>query len=110
MAHLVAYLDDLRYFASPGDVRGGWRLLRDKGCLGCHSLSVRDPWAPRNLALVKGLDSPAAIISVLWNHVRVKVPGEKREVWLPCRPGEMADLMAWLGSLGVDAVTPGSER
>jgi len=86
MAHLVAYLDAVWYFASPGDPGRGWQMLGVKGCLGCHSVSVRDPWAPRNLTLARGLDSPAAAISMLWNHVLVKAPGGKREVWPPYRP------------------------
>jgi mono/diheme cytochrome c family protein len=110
MADLIAYLGAVRYFASPGDPRRGALTLGDKGCLGCHTVSVRDLTAPRNLALAKGLDSPAAIISALWNHVLVKAPSGTPEAWSPYRPEEMTDLMAWLGSLGTDAVTPGSER
>lgn len=110
MAHLVAYLDVVRYFASPGDPGRGREALGSKGCLGCHSVSVGGPLVPRNIALARGFDSPAAAISMLWNHVLVKAPGGKREVWSQYRPDEMADLMAWLGSLGAGAVEHVSER
>jgi cytochrome c2 len=110
MAHLVAYLDAVRYFASPGDPGRGRRVLGTKGCLACHAVSVGDPWAPRNLVLARGFDSPAAAISMFWNHVLVKAPGGKREIWSQYRPDEMADLMAWLGSLAAGAVVPMSER
>ena len=100
MADLVAYLDVVQYFAPPGDPRRGWRVLADKGCLNCHSVSVRDTEVPLNLARMKGLESPAAITSVLWNHALVKArTGGQADVWSPCRPEEIADLMALLGSI-----------
>jgi mono/diheme cytochrome c family protein len=100
MADLVAHLDALRYFALPGDARNGWSVLADKGCLNCHSVSVRDRQTPRNIAWVTGLDSQAVVLSALWNHLLVSEQvGGHKEAWPRFRSDEMADLLALLRSL-----------
>ncbi len=104
MADLVAYLYSVQYFAESGDPRRGRRLLADKGCLGCHSLDGRGGKVAADLARVRGLDSPAAVISALWNHAVVMParPEGRQAPWPRFRPEEMASLVVFLQTLGSD--------
>ena len=100
MADLVAYLYSVRYFAS-GSISGGWKVLADKGCLGCHSVFGERGKTAGDLTRIKGLDSPTAVIAALWNHtlVTAPAPGGKRAAWPVLKPQEMADVVALLQSL-----------
>ena len=102
MADLVAYLYSVQYFARPGDPQKGREALSGKGCLGCHSLSGQGGRTAGDLARAKGLDSPTAVISALWNHSFIgEVRTERRRVsWPQFRPEEMADLVSFLEGLG----------
>jgi mono/diheme cytochrome c family protein len=100
MADLVAYLYSVRYFAS-GSISNGWKVLADKGCLGCHAVFGERGKSAGDLAKVKGLDSPSAVIAALWNHtlVTAPAPGGKRSPWPVLNSREMADMVALLQSL-----------
>jgi mono/diheme cytochrome c family protein len=102
MADLVAYLYSVQYFAGGGNPERGRERLADKGCLACHSLSSQGGKTASDLGRVKGLDAPAAAISVLWNHSFVMLPRlERRQVpWPQFRREEMTDLVAFLQTLG----------
>ncbi|MBI4589000.1 MAG: c-type cytochrome, partial [Candidatus Rokubacteria bacterium] len=102
MADLVAYLYAVRYFAEPGDPRKGRELVTDKRCLGCHPLYGRGGKIAGDLAGVKNLDSPATVISTLWNHSFImEHRAERRKVsWPEFKPEEMAHLVAFLQGLG----------
>lgn len=102
MADLVAYLYSVQYFAQPGDPSKGRRRATDKGCLDCHSVSGTGGKTASDLAQVKGLDSPAAVISAMWNHSFVtEPPAERRKArWPAIHHEEMADLVAFLQALG----------
>jgi mono/diheme cytochrome c family protein len=96
MADIVAYLRSVQYFGEPGNVTRGHQLLFDKQCLACHSLGREGAKEAPNLAQLKGLDSPAAVIAALWNHGALMVRPPKKDVsWSKLRPDEMADLMAF---------------
>jgi cytochrome c2 len=99
MADIVAYLYSVRYFADPGDVRTGWKVARSKGCLRCHPGQGR---VASDLTAVKGLGSPAAVITALWNHAAVAPAdrGALAEAWPELRPEEMPHLVALLQSSG----------
>ncbi|MBI4011101.1 MAG: c-type cytochrome [Candidatus Rokubacteria bacterium] len=101
MADIVAYLYAVQYFAVPGDRQRGARLANEKGCFGCHGVQARDGKAPADLAQVRGLDSPAAVVAALWNHSFIGAPPTDRPPprWAEFRPDEMADLVAFLRSL-----------
>jgi len=101
MADIVAYLYSVGYFAQVGDPKNGATVATSKGCLGCHGLHGERGKTAGDLARVKGLDSPAAVVAALWNHVVVKDPRPERErmPWPELRPAEMADLVAFLQSL-----------
>ncbi|MBI3002389.1 MAG: cytochrome c [candidate division NC10 bacterium] len=102
MADLVAYLYSVRYFAEPGDARRGQELAAAKGCLTCHTISGRGGKVAGDLARVKGLDSPPAVIAVLWNHAFLmeQWPEPQKVAWPRFRPEEMADLVAFLRGTG----------
>jgi cytochrome c2 len=102
MADLVAYLYAVRYLAELGDPTKGRELATTKGCLGCHSLDTTGGKVGPDLAKVKGLDSAAAVIAVLWNHGFIMAErAERRQVaWPRFRPEEMAHLVAFLQTLG----------
>ena len=102
MADLVAYLYAVRYFVEPGDVRLGSRVVLEKGCLGCHTISGARREGSSDLASVKSLDSPATFISALWNHGAIlEKRGERQKsAWPQFRSEEMADLLAFLQSVG----------
>ena len=101
MADIVADLYAVQYFAVPGDRQRGARLTAEKGCLGCHVVQGPDGKAPVDLAQVKGLDSPAAVVAALWNHSFIGAPPADRPKprWAEFRADEMADLVAFLRSL-----------
>ena len=102
MADIVAYLYSVRYFAGPGDAGRGRELAASKGCLACHALAGRGGRTASDLARAKGLDSPAAVISVLWNHsfIMQERNGRRRISWPELRAEEMADLASFLQGSG----------
>jgi cytochrome c2 len=100
MADIVAYLYSVQYFARPGNPKNGRELATQKGCLACHSIDA-EKTAPA-LSRVKGLDSPATVIAAMWNHSFIaERPGAgQKKLWPQFRPEEMADLAAFLQTLG----------
>lgn len=100
MADLVGYLYSVKYFAQAGDLERGRRLVRDKGCLDCHSLNGRGGPAAGDIAEINGLHTPAAVIAALWNHAEVHDEAMDRAIsWAVFSPGEMADLVTFLQSM-----------
>jgi cytochrome c2 len=102
MADIVAYLYSVRYFGNAGNISNGWTVATRKGCLHCHAVRGERGKPASDLTKLKGLDSPAAVLSALWNHAVVTPPsiaGQKWE-WPLFKPQEMADLIALLQSLG----------
>jgi mono/diheme cytochrome c family protein len=91
MADLVAYLFSVQYFGEPGSAPRGQRHIRSKRCLDCHSLYGRGG-PVSDLGLTEGLDSPAAVIAAMWNHILVTESDMASVSWPPFTPGEMADL------------------
>jgi mono/diheme cytochrome c family protein len=98
MADLVAYLYSLRYFAESGSRQRGRLLVRQKGCLECHSLNGQGGSAAGDLSRPEGLNTPASVISALWNHTVIgeEQASAEEAFWPVFRPSEMADLTAFL--------------
>ncbi len=97
MADLVAYLHSVQYFAESGNARTGRALLRSRACLTCHSLNGEGAGAAGNLAVSAGMMSPAAVISVLWNHSMHTESGDSLGIgWPVINAEEMADIAAYL--------------
>jgi mono/diheme cytochrome c family protein len=102
MADLVAYLYTVQYLADPGDVHAGRDLLTDQGCLECHAVSGQGGRRAHDFAQIPGLSSPTVVVSALWNHAFVMASNMKihRRPWPRLSPKEMADLIAFLQTVG----------
>jgi mono/diheme cytochrome c family protein len=97
MADIVAYLRSFQYFGESGNPDFGRRLLWERRCLDCHSLDGRGGKGALDLALVKGLGSPAAVIAALWSHgdwMAESLP-ERSLSWPQLKSDEVAHLMAF---------------
>lgn len=95
MADIVGYLGSVQYFGQEGNRVRGLNGLRTKGCLNCHSLNGRGG-PETDLGRMEPLDSPAAVIAAMWNHIRVATGDPDAVQWPMLRPAEMADLAAFL--------------
>jgi mono/diheme cytochrome c family protein len=102
MADLVAYLYSVRYFRQSGDLRRGVILAVNRGCLDCHGLYGERGKPASDLTVAKNLDAPAGVMAALWNHTFIDDPRAPRDrrPWPSFRGDEMADLMAYLRTLG----------
>ena len=102
MADLIAYLYSVQYLAGLGDAQAGRQLAADKGCLNCHAVSGEGGQMAADFARIPGLDSPAVVVSALWNHAAVMAPSiQARGLSWPQLNGEaMADLIAFLQTIG----------
>lgn len=102
MADIVAYLYSVEYFAESGDARSGRQRLRRSGCLDCHAFEGGGGSSAGDLAQIRGFDTSAGIVAALWNHNQLIDQGDGTwEDWPILTTEAMADLIAFLGSLGV---------
>jgi len=101
MADIVAFLYAARYFKQAGDPRKGVILATNKGCLNCHGLYGERGKVASDLAVAAAIDTPAGVLSALWNHTFISDPRADRDrtPWPSFRGEEMADLVAYLRSL-----------
>lgn len=100
MVELVAYLYYLRYLGEPGDLYRGKVLVREKGCLVCHSVGGKGgKLAPGFDRLAKYV-SPLFLAQALWNHGpgMEKVLREKGINRPQFEKGEIVDLSAYIRS------------
>lgn len=98
MADVIAYLSFLAYSDQPGDGVRGQKVVRSKGCLGCHSIRGRGNDGAPDLATSKEIGSPVALVTAIWNHAPKmgKAFQEKGVPWPYFGGTEMADLVAYL--------------
>src|ERR1051326_3160318 len=101
MADVVALLYSVRYFAEAGDPRNGVILATYKGCLGCHGLYGERDKPASDLTRSEAIATAPGALSALWNHsfIADPRPPDKQAPWPTFTGREMADLMAYLGSL-----------
>jgi mono/diheme cytochrome c family protein len=101
VADLVGYLYSMDYFVAAGDAGRGHDVIVQVGCLDCHALRGRGASAAPDLAEVRHVDSPAAVVSTLWNHMLLIDQAEYDE-WTMLDPRGMADLGAYLRLLAAN--------
>jgi mono/diheme cytochrome c family protein len=103
MADIVAYLYTSHYFdAVTGQAARGQQLVQGKGCVTCHSIRGKGGKVAADFATSTVTGSPSAVVAAMWNHgSRMESQAQKQDVELPVLTGqELADITAYLGSLG----------
>ncbi len=106
MADVVAYLYVSHYFDQPAIGRvQGQQIVQKKGCLTCHSVRGKGGKAAADFATSRVVGSPARLIAGMWNHAPfMEAEAQKQKVAWPVLTGqELADVSAYLGSLGKPA-------
>lgn len=103
MADLAAYLYTTSYLdvTREGARRGG-ELVRQKGCLGCHTIYRRGGKTASDLAIDNVVSTPAGQVAAMWNHARLmEIKGHRQATPLPSLSGsEFAAVTAYLAGLG----------
>lgn len=98
IADVIGFLYALHREDSPGDKITGKQILADKGCLNCHKLQGKTTGTAPDLSTAGKLDSPLAMIALMWNHaptMQQKLK-EKQMKWQTFNAHELADLYAYL--------------
>jgi cytochrome c551/c552 len=99
MADLTAYLGTLQYGGGVGSAASGARVARTAGCTGCHRIAGTGAGSGGALDQMPEIDSRAAVIAALWNHVGL--PADELEAeWRPMSPAQVADLVAYFEARG----------
>lgn len=65
---LTSYLFYLRYLGEPGSILKGKALIREKGCLDCHSIGSKGSSEGIALDRLQEYASPLYIVQSIWNH------------------------------------------
>jgi len=107
MGELTSYLYYLRYLGEPGNLYRGKILVKEKGCLTCHSIGDKGEYLAPAFDKLSKYISPLYLAQALWNH------GPEMEIKLAeaglSRPkfekGEIVDLSAY-----IRAASKGTER
>jgi len=101
MADVLAYLYVSRYFESTPNARRGAELLREKGCLGCHSVAGKGGSVGGDFARSGVVGSPSAVLAAMWNHSWfMEAQAAQRGVaWPELQGSDLGDIAAYLGTL-----------
>lgn len=106
MADITAYLHASSYFdPAPGNGNRGQRLVKDKGCLRCHSIFNKGGDLASDLATSNVVSSQPGQLSAMWNHGRQMENAAKlRTVRLATLTGQqLSDISRYLAGLGTGA-------
>lgn len=103
MSDLIAFLSVTDggggFDGTPGDAQRGRRLVTERGCLACHSLSGTGGAGAGSLDRLQRLvDSPWITMATMWNHaflMEIKTETQNRS-WPRLSAAEMTDLVAFL--------------
>jgi len=99
MADIIAYLSYLVYSDEPGNPIRGQQVVRQKGCLHCHSIKGRGGEEGPDLAAEEEeVNSPIRLVTAIWNHAPKMEKTFKKEAipWPNFTGTEMADLVAYI--------------
>lgn len=103
MAELIAYLHASHYFdTARGNATRGQRLLREKGCLRCHSIYSKGGGVAPDLATSNVVGSDSGQVAAMWNHGRqMENWARRRTLRLPMLTAQqLADITRYLAGLG----------
>jgi mono/diheme cytochrome c family protein len=109
MADITAYLHASYYFdPTRGNGRNGQRLVRDKGCLRCHSVYNKGGGVGLDFATSNVVSSQVGQLAAMWNRGRVmENEARRRGLVLPILSAqELADITRFLAGLGSGAPKP----
>lgn len=98
MAAIISFLYAQRLDDSPGEATSGADLVREKGCISCHSVDGQGGGLGPSLSEISELDSPVSMISRMWNHAE-EMDEEVRQRgkdWPKLSGRDLADLYAYL--------------
>lgn len=65
---LIAYLFYMRYLGEPGNISKGRQLIKNKGCLKCHTIDDEGEESGIPLDRLTAYASPLYVAQVIWNH------------------------------------------
>lgn len=103
---------DVPAWVLPGDANRGRALVEQEGCTSCHRISGRGAGSAPELAVPGSRRSDEAYLAALWNKgPAMRAAFAARGDAPPSfKPGEMADLTAYLQSLGYFRTTGDASR
>ncbi len=98
MADIIAYLYSIKLEDIPGDAEKGSQIVKEKGCLSCHSLQGEGSEIAADLVMLEDMDSPLAMITAMWNHAPAmrEKQLEKELKWPEFNGRDMANLYTYL--------------
>lgn len=104
IADILAHLYVSRYFEPAGNRERGGALVKDKGCLGCHTVrgaGAKPATIAADFTRSAAVRTPQGLVAGMWNHSRyMERAAQTRGIAWPTLTGQdMADLSAYLGSL-----------
>jgi len=106
MADIIAFLYYIDYFDEPGDPSQGRRLMKEKGCLACHSVAGEGGRIGPSLDRMKQYASPIFMAQAMWNH-GPQMEAKMKELGIP-RPlfqgKEVADFIAYIRAASKERV------
>ena len=106
MADIIAFLYYIEYFDEPGDPSEGRRLMKEKGCLRCHSVAGEGGRIGPSLDIMKQYASPIYMAQAMWNH-GPQMTAKMEELGIP-RPvfqgNEVADFIAYIRAASKERV------
>jgi mono/diheme cytochrome c family protein len=110
VADILAYLYTSRYLDDKASSQRGAHLVRDKGCLTCHSVRGKGGKLAADYATSRVVSSPVSLVAGMWNHsAYMEAKAQKQDIAWPVLTGqELGDIAAYLASLtkGVGTKSP----
>jgi mono/diheme cytochrome c family protein len=101
MADVLSYLYVARYFDHEGDAARGATLVKDKGCVGCHTVRGAGGQGAGDFARSTVVQTAPGLVAGMWNHSRLmeRATRERSVAWPALTGEELTDLAAYFKSL-----------
>jgi mono/diheme cytochrome c family protein len=101
MADILAYLYVSRYFDPEGNAARGAALVKEKGCLGCHTARGAGGQGAGDFARSTVVQTAPGLVAGMWNHSRLmeRAARERSVAWPTLTGEELSDLSAYFRSL-----------